>query len=90
MSEGWEEILPIYLGRLEKIVLDHKASDKWEDTEKQSDVKITEENNELVSLLEQIPCSEKVDLHNIAEWMGQDDIEEINEDDIVIMVLNEE
>lgn len=87
ISEGWNEIPAISFVRSWKILLDHKASDIWDENETTND-NIALEDREIVSLLEKIPGCENASHEDVAEWFSQDKEEEVTEDDIVAMVLN--
>lgn len=90
VSEAWDEIPSLTLVRSWKILLDHRASDKWEVVEQQCDVENVTDNTELVSLLEKVPGCEEASLEDITEWLAKDEIEETTDEDIVAMVLNEQ
>lgn len=90
VSEGWDDIPSISLVRSWKILLDHKASDKWVEIEKQCTTDEASDNNELISLLRNVPGCENAGLEDINEWLENDDVDDITDDDIVAMVVNEE
>lgn len=67
VSEGWEEISSISLVRSWKILLDHKASDKWEETENNSENVVRSEDSQLISLLQKVPGCECADIEDVKD-----------------------
>lgn len=88
MSERWEEPLSVLLVQLWKFLLVHKPVSGRRS--KYTDSEVVNENNKLVSLLEKVPGCENVNLEDIIEWLANDEVDEITDNDIVAMVLNEE
>jgi len=91
VAEGWEEITPISIVSSWKILLDHEGN-KFKEIDggefKNDGNKV--EKEQVVSLLENIPGCEEVNENDVNEWMQNDDVDEITDDDIIKMVTNEE
>lgn len=82
VAEAWEEALSLSIVRSWKILLDHKASDKWEGEEMEG----SETDDNIVSLLEKIRGCDSINMQDVNEWMANDDAEEFqdfSEDEIV-------
>ena len=84
VAEAWEEIPNISLARSWKILLDH--GDVHFNIEQMCETEVGDENTELVSLLEKVPGCVNINAEDIAEWMANDQLDEITDNDIVEMV----
>ena len=54
------------------------------------ETKVEDENDKLVSLLEKVPDCDDVNAEDIREWMANDKVDEITDNDIVEMVTQGE
>lgn len=88
IAASWDELLPITIVKSWKKILDHKASDKFKGEETEGDER-TEDNSELLALLQRIPGCEDAVSQDIDGWMDQDDNFEYEDNDILELVTRE-
>ena len=67
LAKPWEEIPNILLVRSWKIILDHEGGHF--NLEPVCETEVEDENDKLVSLLENVPCCDDVNAEDIKEWM---------------------
>ncbi|XP_055933623.1 jerky protein homolog-like [Argiope bruennichi] len=86
-SEAWEEIPNISLVRSWKILLDHE--DGYFNPEPMCEIEMEDENAKLVALLEKVPGCEDITAKDITDWMANDEIHEITDNDFMGIVKQE-
>jgi len=89
VAEAWAEVPSLSIVRSWKILLDHRASDKWEGDEMEKD----ETDDNLIPLLEKIPGCDSINMEDVSEWMANDDAEDfqdLSEDEILERITIQE
>lgn len=86
IADSWSEIEPITLVKSWRKLLDHKASDQWEEADTEDEQEIANEDLSLISLLQKFPGCDDIEQRDIIEWIRKDDDVEYTDDDIVQLV----
>ena len=89
VAEAWAEVPSLLIVRSWKILLDHRASDKWEGDEMEKD----ETDDNLIPLLEKIPGCDSINMEDVSEWMANDDAEDfqdLSDDEILERITIQE